>query len=103
MKKLIRKLRRLRVKFVRSSRKTKRNVLLMTAISMVALIVLNVAITAIVEKTQKYKERGAQLEYENEQLADKNDNAGTLEGALDYAEDELGMVPTDAVVIQPET
>ena len=103
MKKLIRKLRRLRVQFVQSSRKTKRAVLLMTAISMVALIVLNVAITAIVEETQKYKDRGAQLEYENDQLEDKNDNAGTLEGALDYAEDELGMVPTDAVVIQPET
>lgn len=103
MKKLIRKLRRLRVKFVRSSRKTKRNVLLMTAISMVALIVLNVAITGIIEKTQRNKELAAQLEYENSELEDKNNNAGTLEGALDYAEDELGMVPTDAVVIQPET
>ena len=103
MKKLIRKLRRLRVKFVRSSRKTKRNVLLMTAISMVALIVLNFAITGIIEKTQRNKELAAQLEYENSELEDKNNNAGTLEGALDYAEDELGMVPTDAVVIQPET
>lgn len=101
MKKLMRKLRRIRVKFVRSNRSTKKSVLIMVTASMAALLVLNIAITAIANKLEENKRRAAQLEYENSQLEDKNENAGTIEGALDYAEDELGMVPTDAVVMQP--
>lgn len=101
MKKLIKKLRRIRVKFVRSNRSTKKSVLIMVTASMAALLVLNIAITAIANKLEENKRLAAQLEYENSQLEEKNENAGTVEGALDYAEDALGMVPTDAVVMQP--
>jgi len=99
MKKLIRMLRRVRVKFVRSSRRTKMVVLGMVAVCMVALLTLNLTINAIENKKEADKKEAARLEYENSQLEDKIDNLGTVEGAMDAARDE-GYV--DGILIEPK-
>lgn len=102
MKKLIRLLRRVRVKFVHSSRRTKIVVLGMVAVCMVALLTLNLTINAIQNKMEEDRKKAAQLEYENSQMQEDIDNLGSAGSVEDIAQGELGMVPGDSVVIQPE-
>lgn len=101
MKKLIRLLRRVRVKFVRSSRRTKTMVICMAALSMVALLTLNLTINALRDRAEEARKEAARLEYEQSQLEDKIDNLGSAEGAEDTARDE-GYVNKNDVVIQPK-
>ncbi len=101
MKKLIRLLRRVRVKFVRSSRRTKTAVICMIAASMVALLALNIAIDGIIDYTEAKRKQAAQLEYENQQKQEDIDNLGSAGSVEDIAQGELDMVPGDAIVIQP--
>ena len=101
MKKLIRILRRVRVKFSRSSWRTKIVVICMAALSMVALMTLNLTITAYRNRAEEARKEAARLEYENSQLQDSIDDLGSAGSVEDIAKDELGMVPTDAVVLQP--
>ncbi len=98
MKKLMRLLRRVRVKFVRSSRRTKMVVLGMVAACMVALMTLNLTINALNKRAEEARKEAARLEYENSQLEDKIDNLGSAEGAEDAARDE-GYVDEDEFVI----
>lgn len=99
MRKLKRLLSRIRVKFVRSNRRTKTVVIAMIAVCMVSLLTLNLTINAIENKKEADRKEAARLEYENSQLEDKIDNLGTVEGAMDAAKDE-GYV--DGIVIKPE-
>lgn len=101
MKKLIRMLRRIRVKFVRSSRRTKTVVITMIAVCLVSLLTLNLTINAINKKAEEARKEAARLEYENSQLEDKVDGLGSAGSVEDIAQGELGMVPGDSVVIQP--
>ena len=101
MKKLIRMLKRVRVKFSRSSRRTKTVVICMAAVSMVALMTLNLTITAYRNRAEEARKEAARLEYENSQLQDSIDDLGSADSIEDIAQGELGMVPTDAVVIRP--
>lgn len=101
MKKLIRMLRRIRVKFVRSSRRTKTVVIIMIAVCLVSLLTLNLTINAINAKAEAARKEAARLEYENSQLEDKVDGLGSAGSVEDIAQGELGMVPGDSVVIQP--
>jgi len=99
MKKLIRMLSRVRVKFVRSSRRTKQAVICMAALSMAALLTLTLSINAIRKKTEENRKLAAQYEYENSRLEEKKENLGSAEGIGDIAQDELDMVPGDSVGI----
>ena len=101
MKKLIRMLRYRRVKFVRSSRRTKTVVITMIAVCLVSLLTLNLTINAINKKAEEARKEAARLEYENSQLEDKVDGLGSAGSVEDIAQGELGMVPGDSVVIQP--
>lgn len=101
MKKLIRMLRYTRVKFVRSSRRTKTVVITMIAVCLVSLLTLNLTINAINAKAEAARKEAARLEYENSQLEDKVDGLGSAGSVEDIAQGELGMVPGDSVVIQP--
>lgn len=101
MKKLIRLLSRVRVKFIRSSRRTKTMVLCMVALSIVALLTLNLTITALRNRAEEARKEAARLEYENSLLEDKNNNLGSADSIEDIAQGELGMVPGDSIVIQP--
>lgn len=100
MKKLMRLLRRIRVRFVQSSRRTKRTVIVMIAVCMIALLTLNLTIQALNKRAEEARKEAARLEYEQSLLEEKVDNLGSSEGAEDAARDE-GYVDKDTVVITP--
>ncbi len=98
MKKLMRLLRRVRVRFVQSSRRTKIVVVTMVAVSMVALLTLSLTIHALNKQAEEARQQAARLEYELSQLEEKLENLGSSEGAEDAAKDE-GYVDKDTIII----
>lgn len=102
MRKLKRLLRRVRVKFVQSNRRTKIIVLCMIAACMIALLTLNLTINAINKKADEARKEAARLEYEQSQLKEDIDGLGSAGSVEDIAQGELGMVPGDSVVMKPE-
>lgn len=102
MGKLLALLKRTRFVYRRSSTLTKTVVMAAIVVSMVALLTLNIAIDAANARLEADRDKAAQLEQENKDLADKNDKLGTIEGAEQTAKDELGYLPSDSVVIVPE-
>ncbi len=103
MKKLMRLLRRIRVRFVQSSRRTKTVVVTMVAVCMVALLTLSLTIHTLNKRAEEARQEAARLEYEQSLLEDKIDNLGTAEGAGDAAKDE-GYVDenTHIIATKPE-
>jgi len=98
MKKLIRILGRIRVKIVRSSQRTKIVVVGMVALSMVALMALNLTINTLRDRAEEARKEAARLEYENSQLEDKIDNLDTPEGLEDAAGEEGYYKPGISVI-----
>ena len=92
------------VRFVRrpSSKLTKVSICLAITFSMVALLAFYAVTLNYREQVQELKEHARQLEQENEQLKEKIENLGTLEGVEDIAKDELGLVDPDTIIIEPE-
>ena len=88
MKKLIRILRRVRIKFCRSSRRTKTAVVCMVALSMAALMALSLAIDAAKAQKEADRKEAARLEYENSQLENKIEHSGSEEFNEEAARDE---------------
>lgn len=101
MGKLRATLKRIRLVYRRSSTLTKTVVMAAVVVSMVALLTLHIAIDAVNNRYESDRDKAAQLEQENEDLKDKNDAIGSIDGALDYADDELGMKPPGSIVIIP--
>ena len=102
MGKLRRLLKRVRVKYRRSSTLMKVVVMSAIVVCMVALLTLHAAIDTALQQAQNAKDQAAQLEQDNDKLTDTIDKLGSAEGAEQIAKDELDMVPGDAVVITPE-
>ena len=92
------------VRFVRrrSSALTKAALLLAIAFSAVALLVLHAMTLNLQERAEAAKNQAQQLEQEKDELENKIDNLGSLEGVQDIAKDELGLVDPDTVIIEPE-
>ena len=101
MRKLRSLLKRVRIKYRRSSTLTKTVVMFAIAISMAALLSMKIAYEAKVKFTEEQRQQAAQLEQENNDLNNKIDKQGTMEGVEDAAKDELNMGPTDSVVLVP--
>ncbi len=95
-------LKRLQPVYRRSSTLTKTVVITAIALSMAALLTLQLAITATQKRYEEQKDQAAQLEQENNQLEQNIDNLGSADSVDQIAKDELGLVPTDAVIISPE-
>ena len=96
-------LKRIRLVYRRSSTLTKTVVMTMIIVSMAALLAINAAIGAAERATAENTNQAAQLEQEKEKYENGIANQGSIEGAEQFAKDELGMIPTDAVVINPGT
>ena len=101
MRKLIALLSRVRLKYRSSSTITKTVVMSAIVVCMLALLTLQIANTAKEKKLEADRQKAAQLEQENNKLGDNIDKQGSAESVDQIAKDELGMVPTDAVVIVP--
>ena len=102
MRKLRAFLKRIRIKYRRSSTLTKTVVLSTIVVCMVALLVIGWRIDAAMAAYEAKKDQAAQLEQENNQLGENIDNLGSADSVDQIAKDELGMVPGDAVVITPD-
>lgn len=59
--------------------------------------------TDLTRQTEAMRAEAAAIEYANSDLEAKIAAVGTLDGTLEYAKDELGMVSPDTVLIQPQS
>lgn len=102
MRKLRSFLRRVRIKYRRSSTLTKAVVICTIVVCMAALLVIGWRIDSVIADYEAKKDLAAQLEQENNKLGESIDNLGSADSIEQIAKDELGMVPSDAVVITPD-
>ena len=70
-------------------------------IALTALLVLHSVTLDAQARKEQWRAQAQQLEQENQELEEKIDNLGTLEGIKDIAQDELGLVDPDTVIITP--
>ena len=71
-------------------------------LSIVALLSLNGAIHAANAQTEALRQEAIGLEQENNRLKQYLDERGTIQEILRIAQERLGLVPPDSVIIQPE-
>ncbi len=102
MKKLIRLLKRVRIKFRRSTSLTKTVVLSAVILSLAALLTLHFAISATRKQAEELRSEAAQLEQENKELNDKIDGIGSADGVEEEARDE-GLVGENDIIIIPNS
>lgn len=86
----------------RSTQTTKIAVCAAVALSVVTIAVLHCATLDAREKAEVWRQKAQQLEQENDRLQSQIDNLGTADGIGQIAQDELGLVPPDTIIIQPE-
>lgn len=79
------------------------------AIVLVAVICATVAVVTLqnyLEESQNQfellRQQAAELEAKNEELASDIENLGSVESAIEIAEEELGLVDPDTIVFTPE-
>lgn len=85
-----------------SSPTTKLIIGVTVAVSVVTVLVLGSFTLKYRQDAEHYREKAQQLEQANQQLENKINNLGTLEGIKDIAQDVLGLVDPDTVIITPE-
>ena len=71
-------------------------------LSMVALLTLSWAKYDVQKQTQEMMGEAARLEQENAQLGQKIDALGSVQSAEQIAQEELGLVSPDTVLIDTE-
>lgn len=86
----------------RSSPVTKIVAAVAIVLSIMALVALRWAQNDIQARTQQMKSEAAQLEAENEQLQDKIDRLGSVGSVQEIAQEDLGMVDPDSVIIETD-
>ncbi len=101
MGKLRRLLKRVRLVYKPSSTLIKTVVISAIAVSMAALVVLNIAIRANEKRLEQERQQAAQQEQEKEDLQNKLDGQGSAEGIDDIAKGD-GLVDGDTVIISPQ-
>ena len=94
--------RRIQVEFRPSRPLTKIVVIVAIVLSMAALITLRLAQDRIEAQTNDMLAEAARLEQENQELQDKIDTMDTVEGVVDIAQEELGLVKPDTIIIKHE-
>lgn len=68
-----------------------------------ALIAIGVVRGRIQQQTQAVLDQAAQLEQENADLVEKTENLGSNSAIKDIAQDELGLVDPDTILIDPNS
>ncbi len=76
--------------------------ILLILTSIVALIALRWVHTGILTEITDLKEEASGLEYANEELDRKTEQLGSVQSIQDIAEEELGLVDPDTILIDPE-
>jgi cell division protein FtsB len=93
-----------RIRFVyrRTSNITKVIVIVAIVLCMTTLIALRFSMAALENRTEDLRRRAGMLEEANSALEQKIDELGSVKSVVEIAEEELGLVQPDAVVIQTE-
>lgn len=71
-------------------------------LAILALVALHWSQKNIQSQTDELRSQAADLEYENNELQDKIDGLGSVDSAKNIAEEELGLVDPDTVIIDPD-
>ena len=90
------------VVYRRSKPLTKVVVIAAIVLSIAALITLRWTQNDIRAEIEDMRQQITQLEQENAALEEKIDNLGSIQGVMDVAQEELGLVDPSTVIIQPE-
>ena len=91
----------IKVEYTRSHPLTKVVVIALIVLCMAALITLRVSSVQLRREVEQMRQEAAQLEAENQALKEKLEELGSVEGVENIAEDELGFVDPDTIVIDP--
>ena len=91
----------IKVEYTRSHPLTKVVVIALILVCMAALITLRWSTNQMKNEISELRSEAAQLEAENAELKEKLDELDSVEGVENVAEDELGMVDPDTIVIDP--
>ena len=102
MEKIINYLRRVKLVVRKSRPVTKVVALCAVVLSTVALLTLQNAILTSRENTAALMDQAGKLQQQNQELENRIDGLDTAEGIRDIAEQELGLVDPDTVIIVPE-
>ena len=70
--------------------------------SIVALAALRWVHDGILTQIDELKKEASGLEYANEELDQKTEELGSVQSIQDIAQEELGLVDPDTVIIDPE-
>lgn len=72
------------------------------AACMVAMLAVNLSLSAERDRVRVLKDQAQQLQQENDRLEDKIGAIGSVESVEQIAKDELGLVDPDTVIVRPE-
>ena len=75
---------------------------LLILFSMAALLALRWVHNGIREETQKLTDEAAAAQAENAELTEKIEDLGSVQSVKDIAQEELGLVDPDTVIIHPQ-
>lgn len=87
----------------RSSKLTIILVVTATILSMGALTALHLSMNELKNRTEDLRDKAAQLSAENEELLEDIEQVDSIQGIVEIAEEELGLVQPDTVFYQPES
>ena len=102
MQRILRKLKRIRLVYRRSSPLLKCVVLAAILLCTTALLILGGAIRQTRLETEQKRAEAAILEQENKKLAKYIAELGTIQSITRLAGEELGLVDPDTIFIEPE-
>jgi len=94
--------RKLKVVIHPSSRALKIAVIVLIVFSMIALTALTWVRTSIRARTEDMRSEAAALEEENAALEDKLENPGALDNIRELAQELLGLMDPDTIIIDPK-
>ena len=93
-----------KVKLVRKRSRTVTKIVVLTAVilSMIALLTLLVTIQVTRYETGELRSEASQLEDGNSRLEQYIEELGTVRAIIRIAQEELGLIDPDSIIIQPE-
>ena len=102
MEELKKLLSRIRFVYRRTSNFTKVTVAVAIVLCMTTLIALRLSTDSLENRTEDLRQKAGMLEEENRELEQKIDELGSVKSIVEIAEEELGLVQPNAVIIQTE-
>lgn len=97
-----RKKRKVQIVLFHGNRRVQTALLAVIVLTAIALASLTLVERQMERKTEDYRAQSAQVQYENEVLSRNIQELGTAKSVERIAQEELGMVNADTVLIEPQ-